>query len=1090
MTSSSDATRPTLVDNFEDGWSHEAALAALLERVPDQELCVATGYVSLVGLDTLAQVVDEPRTVRVLIGAVSRPDEVNVGVRLRVGAQFREQDESLRRERDRDNFPPARRARLERARAFLQREDVEVRRYTPQFLHGKTFIVGDEVTLCGSANLTAGGLKSNLELSLVDYNVGPTKLFRSWFDARWSEETEELTEQLVELLAPPPGDALPYDVFLRALDEFFGAEPEDEPTTASRLELARFQRDGYARAAAIADRYGGVVYADGTGLGKTYIGLRFVEEAVEKRREPAVVIVPGQLKRSFWGAAPAEQQLHFDVVTHDELAQDVQLAEGVSSRHLLLDKDHYRLVVVDEAQAFRNPQTARHQALLRLIGGSQKRVVLMSATPVNNSLWDLYHLISTFAASDNAFAESPLFIPSLERFFVRSGANDPSQLSPSRLFSLLARVAVGRPRTFVERYYEGDEIAGQPVRFPSPEYHTSRYQLDEVYGGLFEAIDDVLSRLRFARYQPARYLRPEVVRNLPVEEQKAAHAAAARERSLAGLLLSGLLKRFESSAAAARKTVEALIASHTEFLAAIERGLVPTAEELGELVDGDDGTLGALMDALPSNSTRHARNYRDELAAHTYEDLKLLQELLEEIREPEPGRDPKVAALVEILGSVPEGEKVVVFASFADTVNYIDAALSDDSSLSASRDRITIAGRDTTPEQRVRATARFAPDTSGLAGVGLPPGETEVDLLVSTDVLSEGQNLQQASTLVNFDLTWNPQRMVQRNGRINRLGGQPTIHLHTLAPDDAELERLLRLEARIRDKVQAANAALGMESRILDIDPEERVFSDVNPFGGEGSDADSATAELRKELQAEAAAGEGLDIEIEEAAGAAAERYRLELKRARKEGDLDRVRQLPFGIGSCFSQGAGIPSRGTPGVFFATRVHGERVWRYVTRGEVRRDELPMLQAIEPARATRPEEYETSVVLDAWELAEADILREFNEEPVDEPTIPPAQAWALELLAGVSLPGDQQREAAASLRVGRRHSVVRALVVIRRRLDGNEIDRFEAAQEVAGVVDDFGLRPTEPVEIERRHINADDIEVVCYCVVRPPGGDTE
>lgn len=1077
--------RPTLVDNLPGSWTHEEALRALLGRAPGQDLCAATGYVSLSGLAMLAKMVEDGRACRILIGATSAPPTDHLGVRFVVREAFKGLDGQLERERDHDNFPPTRRAELERVRGFLRRSEVEVHRYLPQFLHGKVFVVGSESTLCGSANLTAGGLAANLELGLVDYNLDPTLQARSWFEARWSEETEDITDRLLDLLAPPPQDARPYDIFLRALDEFFGSEPVEEPPSESRLDLARFQRDGYARAAAISERYGGVIYADGTGLGKTFIGLRFVEDAVERRREPAVVVVPAQLKRSFWGAAPQVHQLPFQVITHDELALDAQLSDDGRTSHLALPKDHYRLVVVDEAQAFRNPQTRRHRALVKLIGGSEKRVVLLSATPVNNSLWDLYHLISLFAESDNAFAEQPLSIPDLERFFVRCGANDPSQLSPSRLFTLLSRVAVGRPRSFIERYYADDTIDGRPVRFPTPEYGTFRYRLDEVYGGLFPTIVDILERLRFARYQPARYLRPEVVRDLPPDEQRAALAAAARERSLAGLLLSGLLKRFESSAFAASATVENLIVAHENFLSAVEAGFVPTPEELSLLADGDDGTLGALLAGLIETTAQSATRFRDELVEHVEDDLRLLNRLREEIGEPDPTDDPKVKRLADVLREAPPNEKVVVFTSFADTVTYIEKALTEDSTIAAGRSWITVAGRDTSPARRVQVVARFAPKTAGLPGTGLPSGETEVDLLISTDVLSEGQNLQQAGVLVNFDLTWNPQRMVQRNGRINRLGGRPAITLATLAPADAELERLLRLEARIRDKVRAANAALGMESRILDVDPEERIFAELDPFGANGGEP-LPDGELAREVRAEAAGGRDLEVQVQEAAGAAAERYRLELKRAREEGDLSRVRRLPFGAGSCFAQGAGVPSRGAPGVFFATRVRGERAWRYVNAvnpNDVRRDELPMLQAIEPARKTTAEAHELSEVVEAWQRAEADILTEWNEEELDEPTIPPAQAWALALLAKVSLPGDAQRAAAACLRVGRRQTVVRALVAVRRALNVGDLDEREAASHVTGLVEQFGLRPAEPHEIEREPITANDIEVVCYCVVR-------
>jgi hypothetical protein len=384
----------------------------------------------------------------------------------------------------------------------------------------------------------------------------------------------------------------------------------------------------------------------------------------------------------------------------------------------------------------------------------------------------------------------------------------------------------------------------------------------------------------------------------------------------------------------------------------------------------------------------------------------------------------------------------------------------------------------------VKLVARFAPKTAGVNTTdGLPPGESEVDLLLSTDVLAEGQNLQQAAYVVNFDLTWNPQRMVQRAGRINRLGGRPENIISTLAPDDAELERLLRLEARIRHKVRAANAALGMEAQILDFLPEERAFADPDPFG-DGELEPGEAGELERELRAEAGGGEGLDLEVEEAAGAAAERYRLELLRAKTRSDLARVRRLPWGAGSAFNQGAGVPSRGIPGVFFACRVRGERLWRYVTATEVLRDELPMLQAIEPADDTPAAEYDVDEAVRAWERAEADIVSEWNVEPADEPRIPAAQHWALGVLSRVQLPGGAEREAAAALRVARRQAVVRGLSAVRRQLEAGEISEIEAGQRVVEVVREHGLRAEEMAEFSRDPLEPGEIEVVCYSVVLP------
>lgn len=303
----------------------------------------------------------------------------------------------LSQERDLARFPPSRAAaRLRRVDEWLDQDYVEVRRYVTRFLHGKAYLFGDaedgRAALVTSANLTTAGLRRSLELGLVHYDPAPARRAVMWFDKLWSE-ADDYKAELRQLLFPDPGLVDPQTIYLRALLDLYGEELDTpEPKrTASHLQLAPFQRDGYERARRILAEHQGVLYADGVGTGKTEVGLAFIEEYALRRGQHALVVAPAQL-RGIWQQRISRARLPAQVVTFQQLAADEQLVAGAPNarRHLHHDRDSYRLVVVDEAHALRNPDTTWYRAMARLLGGERKDVVLLTATPVNNGLWDLY----------------------------------------------------------------------------------------------------------------------------------------------------------------------------------------------------------------------------------------------------------------------------------------------------------------------------------------------------------------------------------------------------------------------------------------------------------------------------------------------------------------------------------------------------------------------------------------------------------------------------------------------------------------------------------------------------------------------------
>jgi superfamily II DNA or RNA helicase len=1048
---------PEIVDNHQL-YEHEAALRYISAQ-SEAPLHIATGYVALGGLLSLARAYGR------------QPDEAR-----QVHDLFRETLESLRRERDFDAFPPSRRTEaLEAVEALLKSDRIDVRRLTRRFLHGKAYIfatpaqdggaAGPGAVLVTSANLTSGGLRENLELGLVSYQPGIVSQSVDWFNDLW-EQSSDYRDRLLDLLFPPAASYDPETIFMRALLDLYGDEIAKEMErgipAGHGFELTRFQQDGYRRARRILEQYGGVLYADGVGTGKTEIGLSFLTEYATEQGFYTLVVASAQLRDDKWHRRIAEANLPAQVVSYSELAADDQLVRADRSGRdvLRLNKDAYRLVVIDEAHAFRNPDTTWYFALDRLLGGTRKDLVLLTATPVNNSLWDLYHLILLFARHDAAFAdqERPR-VSSLRRFFLEAGAADPDAISAERLFPLVDALTVRRDRGFLERHYPNERFAdGTVVRFPKPRLDERRYDLDEVYPGVFPAVVAAIDALTMARYRPDAYLKrnPE---------------SFAREEALTGLLRSQLLKRFESSAWAAITTLRMMIRAHEVFVEAWQADKVPSLQDVRDLASqaGEAESLPELVaDALEGDAaTRPVDDYESRFIEEVTADLERLRELEDRMERLMSLPDPKINALADILSSTP-AEKVAVFTTYADTAHHIAQAIEADPARFGGRTMSVVIGTEQDPEERTRELARFAPKT--VRGDDYEPPEGEVDLLIATDVLSEGQDLQQAQAVVSFDFPWNPQRVVQRNGRVIRLKSPHTeALLYTLLPERGDLEEALRLEARVRGKIAAANAAVGMETQVLqDVDIESRVFTDLEDLASRIGYDESLLDE----------------VEGETTGSFAGEEFRARLMRMLIEGEIDRYKALPWGIGSAFVGPM-------PGVFFAcrTRKDNERYWRFVTADdEVVREELEMLRRIDPSGAPRADLPEGFDLETAWKKAADDIVAEHNarsDPKAYEQALPASQRWALQILRSPDLP-DEERYARSdeALGAGRDQLVRRALSDIRRRMSDNEISMVQAADEIAKVVDDFGLRPVSTDIQPPAPITEEDLGVVCYQIVLP------
>lgn len=1047
------------------------------------DLAIATGYFNPEGFACLAEELQHVRHLRLLLGAEPQAPPVKVlrrpgdprGERYearQVDRALEAVAEGLENDRNLLGFTRETDAALQRLLDFLRSEQVEVRRYERQFLHGKAFIfAGDEGVLCGSSNFTAAGLLSNLELNLGRYDPTPVQQVQAWFDDLWEQSAPY---DLAAVYEARFEEYPPYLIFLRILWELYGEELTEEAQERGegQLPLTTFQNDGLFRARRILQRYNGVLIADGVGLGKTFLGGELLREAIHERRQRALLISPAALRDGTWRTFANRFQLYFENISYEQLV----------ARDLAHDPREYALIVIDEAQGFRKPDTRRAEALRWLLQGDPpKQLVLLSATPVNNSLWDLYYLLTYFIGHDAAFADRGII--SLQKRFQEAMKEDPYELRPEVLFDVLDTTTVRRTRHFVRRYYPNDRVMGPggqliPVRFPTPHVRRVEYDFDGALPGFFDQLEAALApkegppQLKMARYSPSQYLEGD---------------EKVYEVMLVGLLRSALLKRFESSVHAFARTCRTMVEAHGRFLQALDHGYIASGETLAEIADTDNDE--ALEELLQEGEALPATNYRTaDLGLDVTADRDLLLEFAETADAVTAAHDPKLAALVEQLAEIAaqaerEGldeedsrnrRKVLIFSYYADTVSWIEGGLrqvfASDPRLACYADRLASVSSDDSRGGVSRADAIF-----GFAPVSTeaPANKREdrFDILVATDVLAEGMNLQQCCQIINYDLPWNPMRLVQRNGRIDRIGSHyDDVYVRCFFPDQ-RLEDLLELEERLRRKLAQAAASVGLEHEVIPGAPA----------------ADIVFSETREEI--ERLRREEADLLIsagEDPSAHSGEEYRQELRRGLQRGERE-IKGLPWAAGSGLARGE------RRGHVFCARV-GEQVFlRFVPAEEeaVVRDRLTCLSLVTCAEDT-PRQLSGDLqerAYAAWEQARNDIFEEWMiaTDPLNlQPRLRRLFRVAAEHLRDhppVEMAQDELDFIVDALQAPWGNRVAKLLreVFSPDETYATEAAAREASSAIIAKVRELGLRPykvPEPLPV----ISEDEIMLVCWMAV--------
>ena len=747
---------------------------------------------------------------------------------------------------------------------------------------------GDHFTVHGSATLTPTGLgevRSNgLQMNIGTSDAETTQQLLAWFDGIWSDDSSvtdirnEVLERLDFIAADQPARFV-YFLTLYNIFKDFLEDVDEENIIRSKTgfkdtlvwnKLYKFQKDGVLGAIDKLEKYNGCIIADSVGLGKTFEALAIIKY-YELRNDRVLVFCPKKL-RDNWTMYTindkrnllADDRFNFDVLNHTDLSR----LKGFSGEINLetLNWSNYDLIVIDESHNFRNnPNRAdgktRYERLLNDIirSGVRTKVLMLSATPVNNRMNDLKNQVAFITEGrDNAFGDVGIrSIDSTLRLAQKKFNQWVKQPVESRTtaslldsmsfdyFKLLDVVTIARSRKHIEKYYGTADIGEFPTRLP-PKNIYADIDLSDEFPPLRE-VNKTIRRLSLAGYSPLKFVRNDKKDEYARRYDKTVGAGASvfkqidREESLVHLMRVNLLKRMESSIRSFRLTVDKLNNQIEVLLRKIEE------HKAGPAIDGTADALSIedihdfeldspeLEPYMIGNKTKvllqdmDLIHFKQELEA----DRVLLTSIAEAAKEVSAERDAKLDQLKATIAEKvnkplnADNRKVIVFTAFADSAQYLYGHLAQWAKQDMNIDSALVTGSGTNKttvtgigsELNGILTA-FSPVSKERDKIN-PSATAKIDLLIATDCISEGQNLQDCDTLINYDIHWNPVRIIQRFGRVDRLGSKnEQIQLINFWPN-MELDEYINLEARVSGRMVLLDISATGEENVIDENAKE-----------------------------------------------------------------------------------------------------------------------------------------------------------------------------------------------------------------------------------------------------------------------------
>ena len=839
--------------------NQSATLADYLRRrlLDSRDFDFVSAYFSIYGYELMEDALQGVEQVRFLFGDPASVDDMDPGSR--EPKSFELGESGLK-----PNHSLQQKYVAKRCAEWFSRESLAVRSVSrSNFLHGKLYLAG-AAGVVGSSNFTRRGLggsdQANLEINLAVTDQDTLTELREWFERLWNDEqrTEDVKERVLEALARIGRDYAPEAVYFKTLYELFRKDIEARMAgddaidatgfTSSRIwnALYEFQKDGARGVIAKLRQHHGCILADSVGLGKTYTALAVIKY-LELRNERVLVLCPRKLYEN-WSLYPAsnnhrqnpflEDRFGYTLLAHTDLSRDSGMSGGVNLE--TFNWGNYDLVVIDESHNFRNDGGQRYKRLLEetVRGGTKTKVLMLSATPVNTSLVDLRNQIylmtegreDAFRASLGVGSIRSLMREAQKQFEEWETAQrgqpkrDKARLLESLgadFLRLLDGVSISRSRRQVEQFYaaELDRVG----RFPNHARPDNHHPPTDVEGKLsYKELADRIEGFTLSVYQPSFYLTDRRrLDELEKERKEYNFDQRDRERFLVHMMRTNFLKRLESSAHALTLTLRRTVGKIDALLERIDR------YENSKLAADDLGAADVMPDDDEEDDdffvNRRARSYHlSELdLTHWRKDLKQDRETLgaawRQVEAITPERDGKLQEIRRAVRARVEkptldrdgnpNRKLLVFTTFKDTAKYLYEQLSGlAGELGVNMAMVsgdeTHAGFGANDFNSI--LTNFAPvaRNRNAADAG-----ADIDLLIATDCISEGQNLQDCDTVLNYDIHWNPVRLIQRFGRIDRIGSRSSsVRMMNYWPTE-KMEEYLRLKTRVQARMALVDVA-------------------------------------------------------------------------------------------------------------------------------------------------------------------------------------------------------------------------------------------------------------------------------------------
>ncbi len=733
----------------------------------------------------------------------------------------------------------------------------------------------DSFSMFGSTNFTSSSLGFTYSdtPSITNYttDTSVTRDYIEWFQSYWSDDSqledvkEELLNYLEVLYKNHPPEFIYFVTLYHIFSDYLNELDEESivksetgfEDTAVWNKLYKFQRDGVLGAIDKMEKHNGCILADSVGLGKTFEALAVIKY-YELRNDRVLVLSPKKLREN-WTVYTlndkrnqlAEDRFNYDVLNHTDLSRYFGNSGDINLE--TLNWSNYDLIVIDESHNFRNndarkDRETRYQRLMNQVikSGVKTKVLMLSATPLNNRMNDLKNQIAFITeGKDDALADSG--IQSIETSFRRSqqafnkwlkldeverNTDKLMEMLHTDYFKLLDSLTIARSRKHLEKYYDLKQIGQFPTRLKPINLYApidNQYEFPSL-----EDVNKVINRLNLAAYAPLRYLLPEKRAEYSkkydtVVKGKTILTQADRENSLIHLMRVNLLKRMESSIHSFGKTVASLLERIDKLIYKLNHYNAYTDDSLSiNEVDIDDDEIedmliGSKVKVLIQDMDRI--KWRQALE----EDRDNLEEILRETFKVQPERDEKLQYLKKHIKNKMDlpintgNQKVIVFTAFADTANYLYDNIADwaKTELNVHTALVTGSGSNKATMQGVKSNdlnallTHFSPQSKNRTSL-FPEATGEIDILIATDCISEGQNLQDGDYLINYDIHWNPVRIVQRFGRIDRLGStNERIQLVNFWPN-MELDEYINLESRVTGRMALMDISATGEENVIE----------------------------------------------------------------------------------------------------------------------------------------------------------------------------------------------------------------------------------------------------------------------------------